>query len=104
MLRVTKFNAWKNHQVEDAADMYVRESYVGKGQNLKRIRYHAQGRHGKVTKPRTHYFLKLQCGEKPKRERDPMQLPYMRPTREQARLHRRPPRIRSSLEQRHSQW
>eukprot|EP00040_Diaphanoeca_grandis_P039111 m.258171 g.258171 ORF g.258171 m.258171 type:complete len:240 (-) comp36226_c0_seq1:71-790(-) len=66
VLKVTKHNAWHNHGVEDPSDMYVAESYVGKGQNLRRMRMHAMSRTGRSTKPRTHYYLKLQVGDKPK--------------------------------------
>lgn len=39
VLKITKQNAKVHHQVEDNSDMFVREAYVGKGQNLRGIRW-----------------------------------------------------------------
>jgi len=97
-LRTTMANAKANHGVDDPTNMHVFESYVGKGANLDRIRYHAQGRTGKATKPRTHYFLKLKEGPLVEKPKDPLGKWFLKTKRDQIELHRYPKKIVHSLE------
>lgn len=54
----------------DPVNLYVAESFVGKGTYLKRIRYHGKGMHGIMHKYYSHYFLKLREGAPPKKVKD----------------------------------
>ncbi|XP_068457009.1 large ribosomal subunit protein uL22m [Clinocottus analis] len=58
--------AVKNHNVEYKSNLYVAESYSGKGKYLKRIRYHGRGMFGIMDKVNCHYFVKLVEGSPPK--------------------------------------
>uniref|UniRef100_A0A665TP73 Large ribosomal subunit protein uL22m n=1 Tax=Echeneis naucrates TaxID=173247 RepID=A0A665TP73_ECHNA len=60
--------AVKNHNVEYKSNLYVAESYSGKGKYLKRIRYHGRGMFGIMDKVYCHYFVKLVEGPPPKPE------------------------------------
>ncbi|KAL4660030.1 39S ribosomal protein L22, mitochondrial [Arapaima gigas] len=60
--------AVKNHNVEYKSNLYVAESFSGKGVYLKRIRYHGRGRFGIMDKVRCHYFVKLVEGQPPQVE------------------------------------
>ncbi|XP_074466021.1 large ribosomal subunit protein uL22m [Sebastes fasciatus] len=60
--------AVKNHNVEYKSNLYVAESYSGKGKYLKRIRYHGRGMFGIMDKVYCHYFVKLVEGPPPKTE------------------------------------
>ncbi|XP_070839358.1 large ribosomal subunit protein uL22m [Chaetodon trifascialis] len=60
--------AVRNHNVEYKSNLYVAESYSGKGQYLKRIRYHGRGMFGIMDKVYCHYFVKLVEGQPPKVE------------------------------------
>ncbi|KAA8586508.1 hypothetical protein FQN60_000344, partial [Etheostoma spectabile] len=60
--------AVKNHNVEYRSNLYVAESYSGKGKYLKRIRYHGRGMFGIMDKVYCHYFVKLVEGSPPKTE------------------------------------
>ncbi|XP_017288231.1 39S ribosomal protein L22, mitochondrial [Kryptolebias marmoratus] len=60
--------AVKNHNVEYKSNLYVAESFSGKGQYLKRIRYHGKGMFGIMDKVYCHYFVKLVEGAPPKTE------------------------------------
>uniref|UniRef100_A0A673CB29 Large ribosomal subunit protein uL22m n=1 Tax=Sphaeramia orbicularis TaxID=375764 RepID=A0A673CB29_9TELE len=60
--------AVKNHNVEYKSNLYVAESYTGKGKYLKRIRYHGRGMFGIMDKVYCHYFVKLVEGSPPKTE------------------------------------
>ncbi|XP_056253221.1 39S ribosomal protein L22, mitochondrial [Seriola aureovittata] len=60
--------AVKNHNVEYKSNLYVAESYSGKGRYLKRIRYHGRGMFGIMDKVYCHYFVKLVEGSPPKPE------------------------------------
>ncbi|MCI4386324.1 hypothetical protein PGIGA_G00060990 [Pangasianodon gigas] len=57
--------AVKNHNVEYKSNLYVAESFAGKGQYLKRIRYHGRGMFGIMDKVYCHYFVKLVEGTPP---------------------------------------
>ncbi|XP_051902295.1 39S ribosomal protein L22, mitochondrial [Hippocampus zosterae] len=57
--------AVKNHNVEYKSNLYVAESYTGKGMYLKRIRYHGRGMFGIMDKVYCHYFVKLVEGPPP---------------------------------------
>ncbi|KAK2828029.1 hypothetical protein Q5P01_019063 [Channa striata] len=60
--------AVKNHNVEYKSNLYVAESFSGKGKYLKRIRYHGRGMFGIMDKVYCHYFVKLVEGSPPKTE------------------------------------
>ncbi|AWO99550.1 putative 39S ribosomal protein L22 mitochondrial isoform 2 [Scophthalmus maximus] len=60
--------AVKHHNVEYKSNLYVAESYSGKGTYLKRIRYHGRGMFGIMDKVNCHYFVKLVEGSPPKTE------------------------------------
>lgn len=57
--------ALKNHNVEFKSNLYVAESFSGKSQYLKRIRYHGRGMFGIMDKVYCHYFVKLVEGAPP---------------------------------------
>ncbi|XP_010637975.1 39S ribosomal protein L22, mitochondrial isoform X2 [Fukomys damarensis] len=57
--------AVKDHNVEFRSNLYVAESTSGRGQCLKRIRYHGRGRYGIMEKVYCHYFVKLVEGPPP---------------------------------------
>ncbi|XP_007244484.2 39S ribosomal protein L22, mitochondrial [Astyanax mexicanus] len=57
--------AVKNHNVEFKSNLYVAESFSGKGKYLKRIRYHGRGMFGIMDKVHCHYFVKLVEGTPP---------------------------------------
>uniref|UniRef100_A0A3Q4MUC2 Large ribosomal subunit protein uL22m n=1 Tax=Neolamprologus brichardi TaxID=32507 RepID=A0A3Q4MUC2_NEOBR len=61
--------AVKNHNVEYKSNLFVAESYSGKGKYLKRIRYHGRGMFGIMDKVYCHYFVKLVEGAPPKIEK-----------------------------------
>ncbi|XP_042355603.1 39S ribosomal protein L22, mitochondrial [Plectropomus leopardus] len=60
--------AVKIYNVEYKSNLYVAESYSGKGKYLKRIRYHGRGMFGIMDKVYCHYFVKLVEGSPPKTE------------------------------------
>ncbi|XP_056302953.1 39S ribosomal protein L22, mitochondrial [Danio aesculapii] len=57
--------AVRNHNVEYKSNLYIAESYSGKGKYLKRIRYHGRGMFGIMDKVHCHYFVKLVEGVPP---------------------------------------
>ncbi|XP_041079987.1 39S ribosomal protein L22, mitochondrial [Polyodon spathula] len=57
--------AVKSHNVEYKSNLYVAESFSGKGQYLKRIRIHGRGMFGIMDKVYCHYFVKLVEGVPP---------------------------------------
>ncbi|XP_040486313.1 39S ribosomal protein L22, mitochondrial isoform X2 [Ursus maritimus] len=60
--------AVRDHNVEFRSNLYIAESNSGRGQCLKRIRYHGRGRSGIMEKVFCHYFVKLVEGPPPPRE------------------------------------
>ncbi|KAM6471546.1 large ribosomal subunit protein uL22m [Liasis olivaceus] len=58
-LAVTRYN------VEFKSNLYIAESFSGKGHYLKRIRYHGKGCFGIMDKVRCHYFVRLVEGPAP---------------------------------------
>uniref|UniRef100_A0A8C1UVT5 Large ribosomal subunit protein uL22m n=1 Tax=Cyprinus carpio TaxID=7962 RepID=A0A8C1UVT5_CYPCA len=60
--------AVRNHNVEYKSNLYIAESFSGKGKYLKRIRYHGRGMFGIMDKVHCHYFVKLVEGVPPKVE------------------------------------
>ncbi|CAN9501041.1 unnamed protein product [Ophioblennius macclurei] len=60
--------AVKNHNVEFKSNLYVAESFAGKGQYLKRIRYHGRGMFGIMDRVYCNYFVKLVEGAPPTTE------------------------------------
>ncbi|XP_072486929.1 large ribosomal subunit protein uL22m isoform X2 [Notamacropus eugenii] len=57
--------AVRDHNVEYRSNLYIAESTSGRGQCLKRIRYHGRGFHGIMEKVYCHYFVKLVEGPPP---------------------------------------
>ncbi|XP_020910056.1 39S ribosomal protein L22, mitochondrial [Exaiptasia diaphana] len=62
VLEETQKLAASKHGIEDKSNLWVAESYVGKGRYIKKIRYHARGRFGIEERKYSHYFLMLQEG------------------------------------------
>ncbi|XP_056299461.1 39S ribosomal protein L22, mitochondrial [Pseudoliparis swirei] len=60
--------AVKNHNVEYKSNLYVAESFSGKGKYLKRIRYHGRGMCSIMDRVYCHYFVKLVEGTPPRTE------------------------------------
>ncbi|XP_071403025.1 large ribosomal subunit protein uL22m [Centroberyx affinis] len=60
--------AVRSHNVEYKSNLYVAESFSGKGKYLKRIRYHGRGMFGIMDKVHCHYFVKLVEGPPPRAE------------------------------------
>nr|XP_033783468.1 39S ribosomal protein L22, mitochondrial isoform X2 [Geotrypetes seraphini] len=60
--------AVKNFNVEYKSNLYIAESFSGKGKYLKRIRYHGRGMFGIMDKVKCHYFVKLVEGPPPPME------------------------------------
>ncbi|XP_055845186.1 39S ribosomal protein L22, mitochondrial [Episyrphus balteatus] len=58
--------AIKRHNVEYKSNLWVSESFVGKGRYYKGMRRHARGRYGVVEYKHCHYFVRLEEGEPPK--------------------------------------
>lgn len=61
--------AVRNHNVEYKSNLYIAESFSGKGKYLKRIRYHGRGMFGIMDKVHCHYFVKLVEGVPPNVEK-----------------------------------
>uniref|UniRef100_V9L563 Large ribosomal subunit protein uL22m n=2 Tax=Callorhinchus milii TaxID=7868 RepID=V9L563_CALMI len=57
--------AVRNHNLEFRSNLYVARSFSGKGQYLKRIRYHGRGMCGVMDKVYCHYFVQLVEGKPP---------------------------------------
>ncbi|XP_029439099.1 39S ribosomal protein L22, mitochondrial isoform X3 [Rhinatrema bivittatum] len=57
--------AVKSCNVEFKSNLYIAESFSGKGKYLKRIRYHGRGMFGIMDKVKCHYFVKLVEGPPP---------------------------------------
>ncbi|KAJ8919450.1 hypothetical protein NQ315_016550 [Exocentrus adspersus] len=79
VLEEAKELARKEHNVEFPSNMWVAESFVGKGQVIKGIRRHARARHGIVEYFHCHYFARLEEGKPPKH----YYLPYPKQPHEQ---------------------
>lgn len=58
--------AVKNHNVEFKSNLWITESFCGKGIIFKGIRRHAKGRVGHVEYKHCHYFVRLEEGQPPK--------------------------------------
>ncbi|KAH0555429.1 39S ribosomal protein L22, mitochondrial-like [Cotesia glomerata] len=58
--------AVEKHNVEFKSNLWVSESFVGKGVTVKGIRRHARARIGRVDYKHVHYFVKLEEGKPPK--------------------------------------
>ncbi|XP_055300855.1 39S ribosomal protein L22, mitochondrial [Sitodiplosis mosellana] len=58
--------AVKEHNVEFKSNLWVAESFCGKGYVLKGIRRHAKRRIGRVEYKYCHYFVRLEEGKPPK--------------------------------------
>eukprot|EP00038_Savillea_parva_P008774 m.179119 g.179119 ORF g.179119 m.179119 type:complete len:210 (+) comp14683_c0_seq1:25-654(+) len=82
---------------EDLSDLWVKESYCGRGHNTKGIRYHGRGRTGRMVHPKTHYFIKLEEGKPPSQWKERMPREEW-DRRNQEKLMNKPPRVRHSLE------
>ncbi|XP_030759939.1 39S ribosomal protein L22, mitochondrial [Sitophilus oryzae] len=57
--------AVKDHNVEYASNMWVAESFVGKGKVIKGMRRHGRGRYGIIEYVHCHYFVRLEEGLPP---------------------------------------
>lgn len=57
--------AVKRHNVEYKTNLWVAESFVGKGRVIKGVRRHARGRFGEVEYKHCHYFVRLEEGSPP---------------------------------------
>ncbi|XP_017869763.1 PREDICTED: 39S ribosomal protein L22, mitochondrial [Drosophila arizonae] len=57
--------AVERHNVEYKSNLWIAESFVGKGRVFKGMRRHARGRFGRVEYKHCHYFLRLEEGEPP---------------------------------------
>ncbi|XP_017770818.1 PREDICTED: 39S ribosomal protein L22, mitochondrial [Nicrophorus vespilloides] len=58
--------AIKEHNVQYGTNLWVAESFVGKGQVIKGMRRHGRMRHGLVRYFHCHYFVRLEEGTPPK--------------------------------------
>ncbi|KAF7998597.1 hypothetical protein HCN44_011005 [Aphidius gifuensis] len=58
--------AVEQHNVEFKSNLWVAESFVGKGKVVKGIRKHAKGRMGRISYRYVHYFVRLEEGQPPK--------------------------------------
>ncbi|KAJ9586522.1 hypothetical protein L9F63_019819 [Diploptera punctata] len=58
--------AVERHNVEFKSNLWVAESFVGKGVVIKGMRRHARGRIGKIEYFHCHYFVRLEEGTPPK--------------------------------------
>nr|XP_014101441.1 39S ribosomal protein L22, mitochondrial [Bactrocera oleae] len=58
--------AVKQHNVEYKSNLWIAESFVGKGRVFRGIRRHARGRQGIVEYKHCHYFVRLEEGQPPK--------------------------------------
>lgn len=57
--------AVKKYGIDDKTNLYVDQSHVGRGQHLKRIKFHGRGRFGKMKRFYCHYFCVLKEGVPP---------------------------------------
>ncbi|XP_072941478.1 large ribosomal subunit protein uL22m [Epargyreus clarus] len=57
--------AVKQHYVEFKSNLWISESFCGKGAVIKGIRRHARGRIGEVRYKYSHYFVRLEEGKPP---------------------------------------
>ncbi|XP_030382221.1 39S ribosomal protein L22, mitochondrial [Scaptodrosophila lebanonensis] len=57
--------AVQRHNVEYKSNLWIAESFVGKGRVFKGIRRHGRGRFGRVEYKHCHYFVRLEEGEPP---------------------------------------
>ena len=58
--------AVEQHNVEYKSNLWVAESFAGKGVVFKGLRRHAKGRQGEVRYMHCHYFVRLEEGTPPK--------------------------------------
>jgi len=58
--------AVNQHNIEFRSNLWVAESFVGRGQYLKGMRKHARGRYGIIEYRYCHYFVRLEEGPPPK--------------------------------------
>ncbi|CAG9836976.1 unnamed protein product [Diabrotica balteata] len=65
VLEEAKELAVKEHNVEFASNLWVAESFVGKGAVIKGMRRHARQRFGIVEYVHCHYFVRLEEGQPP---------------------------------------
>uniref|UniRef100_A0A8C4R8Q5 Large ribosomal subunit protein uL22m n=1 Tax=Eptatretus burgeri TaxID=7764 RepID=A0A8C4R8Q5_EPTBU len=74
VLKEAQEMAVKDHNVEYRSNLYVAQTFSGKGSCLKRIRYHGRGRFGIMEKVYSHYFVKLVEGQPPPVQPSPTNL------------------------------
>ncbi|CAD7090781.1 unnamed protein product [Hermetia illucens] len=58
--------AVERHNVEFKSNLWIAESFVGKGRYFRGVRRHARGRTGEVEYKHCHYFVRLEEGQPPK--------------------------------------
>ncbi|CAG9856329.1 unnamed protein product [Phyllotreta striolata] len=75
VLEEAKVLAVKEHNVEFPSNMWVAESFSGKGKVIKGIRRHARCRPGTVEYKYCHYFVRLEEGKSPKHYYQPPKEP-----------------------------
>lgn len=64
------------HNVEYGSNLWVAESFVGKGKVIKGVRRHARGRVGTVEYFHCHYFVRLEEGTPPEHYYTPPTQPH----------------------------
>jgi len=57
--------AVEQYGVEDKSHLFVDQSHVGRGQHLRRIKFHGRGRFGRMKRYYCHYFCVLKEGVPP---------------------------------------
>lgn len=65
VIEEAKEMAVRDHNVEFPSNMWVAESFVGKGIVIKGMRRHARQRVGKVEHFHCHYYVRLEEGKPP---------------------------------------
>lgn len=64
-LEEAKHMAVTDHNVEFGSNLWVAESFCGKGKVFKGVRKHARGRFGRVEYKHVHYYVRLEEGSPP---------------------------------------
>ncbi|ENN80657.1 39S ribosomal protein L22, mitochondrial [Dendroctonus ponderosae] len=67
VIEEAKALAVQEHNVEFASNLWVAESFSGKGMVIKGLRRHARGRRGLIRYSYCHYFVRLEEGKPPKK-------------------------------------
>ncbi|XP_065667633.1 large ribosomal subunit protein uL22m-like [Hydra vulgaris] len=86
--------AVKKYGVEDPSYLYVDQSFIGRGQHLKRINYRGQGRMDIMRRHYCHYFVILKEGTPPGKNISRTRSRYLTPLEKKLRY---PKTIKNSL-------